>query len=199
MILTPAIILAAGEGRRVGGPKALMDLGGKTMLARAEEGCRAGGFEPVVAVIPPALRDAAALSSPALALAINPSPESGPLASLHIGMQLLPPDAAGLLLVMVDFALVSDATYASLGAAVRSDPTCLWRPLQGERHGHPVWFPQSLFQALRDAPLDRGARAVVYAHEGLWSGVPVDDPWIFRDVDTPTDLQNARCEASRRI
>lgn len=194
----PAIILAAGEGRRVGGPKALLDLGGKTMLARTLEGCHEGGFCPCVAVVPPSLIEAIRRPQADLVLGSNPSPESGPLASLRIGMELLPADVCGLLLVMVDFALVSRATYARLGESIRRDPNRLWRPVQGDRHGHPVWFPRSLFEALRAAPLDQGARSVVYANEHLWAGVEVDDPWIFRDVDTPQDLRDAQSEASRR-
>jgi nicotine blue oxidoreductase len=197
-MIRPAVILAAGEGRRLGGPKALVEIAGETMLARVTRGCAASGFAPLIAVVPMGLAGIVRERHGEIdVVLVNPDPASGPLASLHIAMASLPPDAAGLLLAKVDFAMVRPATYEALSRAVASDPTRLWRPVQGSRHGHPVWFPASLFEALRNAPLSEGARAVVYANEHLWADVPVEDPGVFRDIDTPEDLTWAELEASR--
>ncbi len=187
-LICPAIILAAGEGRRLGEAKVLLELGGQPLLGWVTAGCRAGGFAPLVAVVPTAHREEIRSQFSDLDVLDNPAPETGPLGSLHLALEPLPTSAAGLLLQMVDFPGVNPATYRALGRAIRSDPSRLWRPVHEGRDGHPVWFPASLFPALREAPPDKGARAVVHAHEGLWSAVAVDDPWIHRDLNVPEDL-----------
>lgn len=195
----PAVLLAAGEGRRLGQPKALIDLSGETPLGLVAAACHEAGFSPLVAVVPPALRDDVVRSIPHLRYTlVNPRPESGPLRSLHIAMEVLPEGAQGFLLAKVDFSLVQRETYRGLASAAREDPQRLWRPVFRERHGHPVWFPAALFQALREAPLSEGARAVVYAHQELWGTVVVDDPWIHRDLDTPEDLETFRLHLSQQ-
>lgn len=189
----PAALLAAGEGRRLGGPKALLDLGGQPLLGMVAQRCRAGGFSPLIAVVPPAVRQAALLNVGGLdEVLVNPDPATGPLTSLHLALAALATDAPGVLMVMADFALVAEATYRRLAEAARRDPTRLWRPVHRGRHGHPVWFPSALFEALRGAPLTEGARAVVYGHRTLWGDVETDDPWIHRDIDRPEDLEEAR-------
>jgi molybdenum cofactor cytidylyltransferase len=194
----PAVLLAAGEGRRLGQPKALVDLGGETPLGLVSAACREAGFHPLVAVVPPALRDEVVRLIPRLnRVLVNPAPESGPLRSLHIAMEVLPEEAEGFLLVKVDFSLVQTETYRRLASAAREEPGKLWRPVHRDRHGHPVWFPAALFQALRDAPLSEGARTVVYAHREIWGTAVVDDPWIHRDLDTPEDLETFRLHLSQ--
>jgi nicotine blue oxidoreductase len=195
----PAVLLAAGEGRRLGQPKALIDLGGKTPLDLVSTACHEAGFHPLIAVVPPALRDEVVESIPHLThTLVNPAPESGPLRSLHIAMESLPEGAQGLLMVKVDFSLVHWETYRRLANAAQGDPRRLWRPVFEDRHGHPVWFPSALFLELRSAPLSEGARSVVYAHRELWGTVEVDDPWIHRDLDTPEDLEAFRHHLSQR-
>lgn len=194
----PAVILAAGEGRRVGQPKALIDLSGQPLIRWVARECDEAGFRPLVGVVPPALQEEVSIRCPELSgVLVNPQPETGPLGSLHIAMESLPDDAQGLLFVLADFALVQSTTYQAIAKAVFEDPTRLWRPVREGRHGHPVWFPRSVFSALRDAPMEKGAREVVYARQDLWGAVETDDLWIHRDLDTPEDLDVFRSESKR--
>jgi molybdenum cofactor cytidylyltransferase len=63
------------------------------------------------------------------------------------------------------------------------------RPAVGSRHGHPVLFDRRLFQELRDAPLDAGAKMVVRRHESSILHVAPPDDGCLRDVDTPEDYR----------
>jgi molybdenum cofactor cytidylyltransferase len=189
----PAALLAAGVGRRVGGPKAFLDVGGETILARVTRGCLAGGFRPLVAVLPPQLVEEARERYPEIGgILVNPDPDSGPLRSLNLALDALPETSAGVLMVLVDFVLVRPSTYRALAEAVGRDSARLWRPIHQGRHGHPVWFPADLFDSLRQAAVTEGARAVVYANQARWGAVEVDDPWIHRDLDTAEDLAHFR-------
>ena len=70
------------------------------------------------------------------------------------------------------------------------------RPAVGARHGHPVLFDRNVFDELRAAPLDGGARVVVHAHADQVTDVLVDDEGCLVDVDTPADydalIKNSR-------
>jgi molybdenum cofactor cytidylyltransferase len=66
--------------------------------------------------------------------------------------------------------------------------------VHGGRHGHPVIFKRPVFQALRTADPEVGAKAILRAH--AMDDVEVDDPGVLRDVDTPEDF--ARLELRNR-
>ena len=63
------------------------------------------------------------------------------------------------------------------------------RPAIGDRHGHPVVFDRVTFDDLRSAPLDVGAKAVLARWRHAIVDVPVDDPGVLADVDTPEDYE----------
>jgi molybdenum cofactor cytidylyltransferase len=65
------------------------------------------------------------------------------------------------------------------------------RPAFGARRGHPVIFDRAVFDELRRAPVELGARAVVSAHYEEIVNVPVEDPGCVVDIDTPDDYQRA--------
>ena len=77
-------------------------------------------------------------------------------------------------------------------AAWRRTRAPIVRPAIGDRHGHPVIFDRAVFDELRLAPLDAGAKSVVRAHEDQILNVPVDDEGCVRDVDTPADYEALR-------
>jgi molybdenum cofactor cytidylyltransferase len=63
------------------------------------------------------------------------------------------------------------------------------RPAIGDRHGHPVLFDRAVFEELRRAPANVGAKAVVRAHEQEIENVQVSDEGCVVDIDTPLDYQ----------
>jgi molybdenum cofactor cytidylyltransferase len=79
------------------------------------------------------------------------------------------------------------ATVTAVIDAWRRTRAPIVRPAIGNRHGHPVIFDRAVFEELRTAPLDAGAKSVVRAHEAAIVNVPVDDEGCLRDVDTPAD------------
>ena len=80
-------------------------------------------------------------------------------------------------------------TVRTVVEAWRSTRAPIARPVCGARHGHPVVFDQAVFEDLRRADLNAGAKAVFAAHRGRVLDVPVDDPWACEDLDTPEDYE----------
>jgi molybdenum cofactor cytidylyltransferase len=186
------IVLAAGESRRMGRPKALLPFSpSETFIAHIARTLRAGGLDDLVVVgriHDEALRQAVADLAPAAVYAANPNPERGQLSSLLIGIDQAEQRGARCVLVMpVDIPAVTVATVAALVAAGSTGATPIVRANHDGRHGHPVLFMRELFPELRAADPALGAKAVLRAHADRILEIEVDDPGVLRDVDWPAD------------
>jgi molybdenum cofactor cytidylyltransferase len=92
-----------------------------------------------------------------------------------------------MLVTLVDVPLVSAATVRKVLERYHATRAPIVRPVQGTRHGHPVLFDRSLFDALLDADPSRGAKPLVRAHVTPPGEVESDDEGAFVDVDTPEE------------
>jgi molybdenum cofactor cytidylyltransferase len=201
-----AIILAAGDSTRMGRPKALLpDPDGRPFAARLVRTFVAAGVPNVIVVtgtLHAQIADALAADDlPATPqLVNNPQPALGQVSSLWMGLDAAlrlaatkpqsgegGPGVEGVLVTLVDIPLVRPSTVRQVIDAWTQNRAPIVRPAVGDRHGHPVLFDQSVFDALRHAPLTEGARAVVHANADRIVNVQVDDEGCLLDVDTPAD------------
>ena len=161
-----AIVLAAGEGRRMGGPKALLPMGDSSFLAH---GCRAlarPGVAAVVAVIGAGADEVREKSgvSDEVTLVTNERWQEGMLSSVWRGLDAAEAlGAEAVLLHPVDHPRIVPGTVDRVVAALEQGAFAAVPTHEGRR-GHPGGFGQEALRALRAAPLDRGARAVLEAH-----------------------------------
>lgn len=192
-----AVVLAAGEGRRLGRPKALLSLGEQTFLATILSRLADAGFSPRLAVVHPEVEPQLGVERELVdRILVNPDPGSGPLGSLQIALRQLPPDIAGTLMCLVDHPAVRQTTYVALHSAAAVEPEAIWQPVYEGRGGHPVYFPKALFPKLLTAPREQGARAVVYAHPEMRCNLIVADPYVRYDVDTEEAYKKLLSELS---
>ncbi len=182
------IVLAAGRSLRMGAPKAELELDGRTFLRRAVDALREGGCRSVVVVVGER-RDAAGPPEDGVVYTLNPDPGSQQVASLRIGLRALPADAAAAAVLPVDIPAVRPDTVRRLLEAFAAGGALAVRPVAGGRPGHPTLFARALFRELSAPGLPRGAESVLEAHPGRIRDVPVDDPGILLDVNTPDDLR----------
>ena len=163
-----------------------------------------------------AIRSALAGAPPTPRIALNPDPSRGQLSSLLAGLQAVDhPGVDALLVTLVDVPLVCASTVRALIEAYARTRAPIVRPSRrvdaahpgwdgdsaGRRHivrpsrrvdaahGHPVIFDRSLFDDLRGADPDAGAKPVVRARATAIEDVPVDDRGAFLDIDTPADYR----------
>ena len=192
-----ALILAAGAGTRMGGPKALLEFRGRLLIERAIDAARAGGCGQVVAVLGAAaeqVRQRADLRG--ARVVVNQGWNEGVGSSLRAGLaalgsefddaQVAPIDAA--LVLLVDQPMVgADAVHAVL-AAWRGGARLAAASYAGQR-GHPVLFGREHWaEAERGAVGDVGARAFLAANAAQLVLVPCDALADPRDLDVPADL-----------
>jgi len=194
-----AIVLAAGEGRRMGGPKALLRLGETTFLAHACRLFARPGVASVVAVLgaeAERVRVEAGLPAEATVV-VNDRWREGMITSVWKGLdaaEALAGDAV--LLHPVDNPFVEPATIDAVIAALAGGAE-IAVPSHGGRRGHPAGFVRDAFSALRRAPTDQGARAVLAQDPRRVVHVPAGEGCLV-DLDGPRDLAEAR-EARRRL
>ena len=191
-----AIILAAGDSTRMGRPKALLpDPDGRPFVARLVRTFHASGIPHIIVVtggLHAEIADALTVDDLPVTprLVNNPEPARGQVSSLWIGLDAaIQAGVEGVLMTLVDIPLVQAATVRKVVDAWTAHHAPIVRPAVGDRHGHPVLFDQSVFDALRHAPATEGARAVVHANADRVLDVPVDDEGCLRDVDTPADYE----------
>jgi molybdenum cofactor cytidylyltransferase len=194
-----AVILAAGASTRMGSPKALLHApDGRPFVARVVRTLLDAGLDRIAVVTGShhdAIVQAVTDDHPAVLprFARNPDPSRGQLSSLLVGMEaILPPDGDGLLMTLVDVPMVAPATVTAVIETWRRTRAPIVRPAIGDRHGHPVIFDRAVFDELRRAPGDTGAKTVVRAHEHELVNVAVEDEGSVADVDTKEDYERLR-------
>jgi len=196
------VLLAAGLGRRMGGPnKLLLDLGGKPLVRHVGD--------PLVEALPDAPRVAVtgrdaeavsgALGGSGWPLAHNPRYVEGMGRSLAVGVAALSADLDGVLVMLGDQPGLRPETVWALCAAFADapDPTAaIVRPVYGGTDGHPVLWGRAWRPALLGLEGDRGGRDLIRLHSQDHAGrvvrVVVEDPAVTRDVDRPEDLAALR-------
>jgi len=189
------IILAAGESRRMGTPKPLLELGGETFLDRLILTLGAT-CTPVIVVLgceSHAIR--AGLRHADLAsFVLNPDYGLGQLSSLQCGLAAVPSGAEGVMFTLVDHPAVLPSTVARIARRFqeRAPHELLIVPRCQGRHGHPVSVARELMAELLALPPDAQAREVIHRHREHTVYLDVDDPGILEDIDDPEAYRRLR-------
>lgn len=182
------VVLSAGRSERMGEPKALLDLDGRTFLEAAVSALLGGGCETVVVVAGGAAVAEAAGRLPVVVVRAG-SPGAEQVDSLRAGLAALPADTRAAVVLPVDHPLVRPDTVRRLIEAGRDHPDAVIRPTLDQRPGHPTLFPRPLWERLHDPDLPRGARSVVESPDTPTVDVAVDDPGVLADIDTTADYR----------
>lgn len=192
---TAGLLLAAGAGRRMGGPKALLRPGphAPTALEATLDRLLHAGLEHVVVVVGAAADETGPLAEAAGADVVQAAGwEEGMGASLRAGLAHLtasaPPDVHAALVTLVDLPDVGTRVYRRVLSAARgAGAAVLVRATYDGAPGHPVLLGRDHWAAVAaTATGDRGAREYLAAHPP----VPLEcgDLATGRDTDTPEEL-----------
>jgi len=182
------VLLAAGEGKRLGTPKALVELGGRRLVDRGADLLGDGGTAPVVVVT-----GGAPVVVPGVILVPNPDWRTGMGSSLAAGLRALPGECAAAVIALVDQPLIGAGVVRRLVAAHQAGAELAVAAYHG-RARNPVLLARHHWAGvIAAADGDTGARPYLRAHPGLVTLVECADIGAPDDVDTPEDL--ARVDA----
>jgi len=185
------VILAAGQGRRLGRPKALCRVGKNFFLELLAQALQRGGCQPLLAVIRPELapRLEPICRRCGIRLLINTRPERGQISSLRLALETLG-EADGALVVLVDQGRLSVRTIMRVRRAL------IWSEAAvaafRRRPGHPLAFRRSLFGDFFGRRADGGAHHIVekLAQAGRLELIDTRDPGVVRNINTPAELRS---------
>jgi molybdenum cofactor cytidylyltransferase len=185
-----AIILAAGESRRMGSPKALASYHGLTFVEHLLAATRHSRIGITRVVLGAGAEDIRAkLLLKKAQIVMNQEWERGPLSSIHAGLRSLPEsDVEAALICPVDHPLITLRLVGAIVAAFDRSKKLIVLPAYLGRRGHPVLFSSQLFPELMSAPMDVGARAVVRAHRDDTEEILTEEEGVVLNLNDPGAL-----------
>ncbi len=187
-----AVILSGGASSRMGSPKALLPYQGRPFLEHLLEvtSHRNIGVRRVV-LGAHAEPIAKAINLKADEIVINEDWEKGQLSSIQAALRSLPPGTEGMLLCLIDHPLISNSLVQDLIEQFYQSKKSIVLPVYEGRRGHPVIFAAALYDELLRAPLETGARAVVWAHKGEVEEVQTNEEGCVLNLNDPETLNKA--------
>ena len=185
--MTVGILLAAGAGSRFGSDKLLAPLHGTPLVLHALCALRPAVTEIIAVVRPGNTQLVALLTQVGARIAVCEQAANGMGHSLACGARLVPADT-NLLIALGDMPAIAADTIARIIAALDGG-AAIAVPCHHDRRGHPVGFAARLVPTLQALTQDQGARGVLVANADSVLEIPVDDPGVLADVDTPRDLE----------
>jgi len=201
------VILAAGESSRMGRDKALLPwpkASSRTdILVRPAGTILSAAIRAFSAycdlVIVIAGKNEAALQPVAYACGAsvvrNPAPERGQFSSLQTGLhEVLNLGRDSAMVTLVDRPPPRHETLSTLVTAFECREHALWAvvPEKAGKHGHPILIGREMIEAFLRAPLTANARDIEHANQQRIRYVPVEDPMVIVNVDSPNDYDSLK-------
>jgi molybdenum cofactor cytidylyltransferase len=188
-----AVILSGGASCRMGSPKALLPYQGGTFLEhllKVTDHPRIGWRRVVLGADAQAIAESVEL--PADETVINENWEAGQLSSIQTGVRSLPAGTDGMLLCLIDHPLISRELVGALMERFYESGKAIVLPVYKGRRGHPVIFASRLYEELLSAPLETGARAVVWAHSEEVCEMETSEEGCVLNLNDPDALAKAQ-------
>jgi len=208
-----AVVLAAGESRRMGTQKLLLPFGDTTVIGAVVRSATDSCAERVLVVLGadldrvraeieperPSGRTIEARRTAGIAFTVNADYLSGMLSSIQAGFRALPPDAEAAVVMLGDQPFLSNRVVDAVIAAFRESGKGVVVPAFQGRRGHPVLVDMRYRDEVLGLDPADGLRRLMRAHPGDIEEVEVDDAGILRDLDTPEDYKGVEPAGGKRI
>jgi molybdenum cofactor cytidylyltransferase len=188
-----AILLAAGRSSRMGAFKPLLPFGDKTVIESCIDSLRDGGAEPIVVVLGHRAEEVRAKLL-GVRFAVNPDPDSEMGVSIAVGVREISNDVQATLIALADHPAVPATVVTTIVEEWKQGAQIVIPTWRG-KGGHPVLVDLGFRPELLHLPESGGLRAFFESHRPLVKRLPVDSPFIARDMDTWDDYRALHMEA----
>jgi len=185
-----AMILAAGESKRMGKPKLLLPFGRKTIIETVIESVIQSKVEGVLVVLgSDREKIKEKIKNFSLKIAVNPDFQSGMLSSIQKGFQAMPKNAQAVLVILGDQPSISSAVINKIVNAYKKTGKGIVLPVYRKNRGHPVLIDAKYREEVEKLSPDLGLHGTVFSHPEDILEVEVDTSSIVRDIDDEVDYK----------
>lgn len=190
-----ALVLAAGESRRMGRQKLLLPFGERTVVEAVVATALGSRADRVTVVLGADATDVRKkLETSGAAFAVNEEYERGMLSSVQAGFKALPADTEAVVVMLGDQPFLPAAVVDAVIGAYRESGKGIVIPVFRGRRGHPVLVDMKYRDNVLGLDPADGLRQLMRAHPGDIIEVEAEDAAILRDMDTPEDYRAAKID-----
>jgi molybdenum cofactor cytidylyltransferase len=199
-VVSFAVVPACGQSARMGRPKLALPLGNSTVIERVISTLRSGGVDHIVSVIGPHVPELIPLAESASAEVVSlPDLTPDMRTTVERGLDWIekryhPSPDDHWLLAPPDHPLFAVSVVSDLLAAKTDERHSIIVPTHGGRRGHPTLFRWRHAAGIRTLPMNVGMNSYLRAHTDEVLELPVNNPGILVNLDTPEDYARL-CEA----
>jgi len=188
-----AILTAAGESTRMGRPKPLLPWRGVALVEYQTASLLDAGVAEVIVVLGHRHQLVAPhVKGPGVRHVVNPDYRRGKTTSIKAGLRHIDPAATDILLLAVDQPRPPEVIAAIVTAHIQKNALITSPRYQGHG-GHPLVFSARLRDELEAITEEKqGVREVIQAHRAEVNRVPIDDPVVRLDINSPEEYEEAR-------
>jgi molybdenum cofactor cytidylyltransferase len=192
------VILAAGDSSRMGRDKALLPWppavgqapSSETFLSSAIRSLSLATEFVLVVVGKNEAALAPIIYADGASLVVNPDPNRGQFSSLQVGLhEVLNRGRDAAMVTLVDRPPVGTTTIQTLRDAFESADQNIWAvvPEFSGKHGHPYLVGREMMEAFLRVPATSIARDIEHENQQHIQYLPVDDPLVALNINTPED------------
>lgn len=180
-----AIILAAGESKRMGFPKMLLDFNGKSMLEMVIENVKGSDVNNIMVVLGAENKRLSELVDRMnVKYCSNSNYKKGMLSSVRCGIRNIPKDCDAILVFQGDQPLISKDVTNVVIDAYRSSDKEIVIPVCNNKRGHPIMIGKKYLDKIEILDDNEGLRSLAYLYSDDVLEVETNNPAILRDFDT---------------
>lgn len=195
-----AIILAAGNSKRMNTPKILLPWGNKTVIENITACISKAGISQIYVVCGAQAKAVTSLfrTQDEIHVLLNPDYENDSmLVSLQVGIRSLAPAATACLVFLGDQPMIRLETIQKMISAAHDRTENILIPSYQFRGGHPWLVKQPVFPDLLNLPHSSILRDYLHQHQAELGYVEMDSDDIMIDIDTPADYEKFRPQGNK--
>ncbi|MBK9389004.1 MAG: nucleotidyltransferase family protein [Bacteroidetes bacterium] len=191
MSVISAIILAAGESKRMGYPKMLLDFGGITMLEKVIRNVKAALVDDIIVVLGAYRDEIQEIAEKSdVRYCYNDIYKEGMLSSVQCGFRNIKSDTVAVLVFQGDQPLITPEVTGLVINKFRNGSKGILMPTYKKRRGHPLLIAGKYFGEIEKLDPGKGLRSLSEIFSTDVEEVEVDDATILRDFDTFEEYNN---------
>lgn len=191
-----ALVLAAGQSRRMGTQKLLLPFAGQTVIGHVIDQVLQSECEKLLAAVGCNSPLHQVLFEKGVDIIENPD-DSDMLGSVRVGLKNLPDNCEAVVITPGDFPLIQTAIINQMMAAFRETNQIVVPVYAGQR-GHPLLVLRRYFQEVLIAYDGIGLRGLLQTQAHDLYELKVEDDGVLQDIDVPEDYQQALEQWARK-